>query len=564
MNDDPTLMLLCAHTSGSFDEAIEHYDAAHEALILRMKSEKSIYSSAFYQNCLRYANCLEYVGDIDMAEEKYLEALPGGGLVTGDYAYFLHKKKKNYEQAEKYYKLALQQYPGHSSVHLRYANFLRHVKKDLQLAEKHYTLACDSNYKNADASGTYASFLHGVLKRYDDAQIYYEKAVNEDPTHVNNYCNYGLFLSEEKGDYSHAERLYKHAMELDPHHANTLYNYAVMLDTHLGRKDEAEELYTRVIEIDSRHPYALYNLAVLLEDNLKMLKEETAQYKKSLLQKNKTKRAGRFDVSDFNDYYEDDIVVNDSIMQKYIDDDSKFQDMSKRIAALRATVLDLYERATDADPHDPTAKADCARYIYTEYGSDRCSTEDKELYKEKYAEKVDLLLNEAHRLDPQLEVALYTVASICHNYKKDSVKAESFVKKLLSANPKHVSGMHLLAIIYLESTSGEKNLGNTRRGSINDGSAANDKTKTVEDAFLLLQKCAECSKNPSKSLVEYINAVDKYGTKRHKLAAIAYCQQKRYSNFTDFENKPDNKLEYAMSVLQHAAGKRGNDGELST
>ena len=55
----------------------------------------------------------------------------------------------------------------------------------------------------------------------------------------------------------------------------------------------------------------------------------------------------------------------------------------------KAIVLDLYERASVADPDDPTAKADCARFIYTEFGGNGSSSpKDKTFYKENYEEKV--------------------------------------------------------------------------------------------------------------------------------------------------------------------------------
>lgn len=548
---------------GFQDEALKHYASAHSTLKIRMTSEGEVYSTVFYQNCLRYAHCLEYLGQNEKAEEMYLEALPGGGLVAGDYASYLHKKKKDYKLAEKYYKIALEEYPDHSSTQLKYAGFLRHINKDLQGAEKHYKLACEANRKNADALGTYASFLHGVLKRYDEAETYYKVAVREDPTNVNNYCNYGLFLSEERAKFDQAERLYKHAIELEPSHANSLYNYAVMLDTHANRKNEAEELYKNVLHIDRNHPYALYNLAVLLEDKLKAFKQEIATYKKKILGTNYSPRRGvNINIQeailankDADEDGGDHENMHDMVKMNLLREDARYADMITSLQESKAIVLDLYERASVADPDDPTAKADCARFIYTEFGGNGSSSpKDKTFYKENYEEKVDLLLNEAYKLDPQLEVTLYTMASVQYNQKQDTAKAESYVKKLLSINSRHVSGMHLLATIYLESSSTFRTK-EGRRGSI----AGKDKTKSVEEAFSLLQKCAECSKDPSKLLIEYINATSKYGTKRHKLAAIAYCQQTCFFEFTDFQNKVNSDLETAMDTLQAAVGKPKGD-----
>jgi tetratricopeptide (TPR) repeat protein len=244
---------------GKFEEAVGYFETAH-AELSKHKAD-SCWERIYFNTCLRYAWCLDFLGNVEKAEELFLEALPAGnslslflllpfsflmalgGLALGDYASFLHRRKADYTLAQRYYKMALQALPTHSSIHLKYAGFLRHVHKDMAGAAKHYTLAVETNPNSSDALGNLASFLHGIQKTYDEAEVYYERAVKADTEHTNNYCNFGLFLSEERSNYEEAEALYKHALELNPMHANTLYNYAVMLDSHCGRKEEAEGLY---------------------------------------------------------------------------------------------------------------------------------------------------------------------------------------------------------------------------------------------------------------------------------------------------------------------------------
>jgi tetratricopeptide (TPR) repeat protein len=188
---------------GNHKEAIRYFEAAHRVLCDARCDP--LFERLYFKTCILYAWCLDCIGDFSREEELLLEALPGKGLALGDYAYFLHKRKSDYDLAQRYYKLSLSEYPKQSTVHLRYAGFLRHVRRDNVEAEKHYKLAADSNPKNADAVGNYASFLHGVSRNYDSAEYYYDKAVATDSTHVNNYCNFGLFLSEERKDYIRAE-----------------------------------------------------------------------------------------------------------------------------------------------------------------------------------------------------------------------------------------------------------------------------------------------------------------------------------------------------------------------
>ena len=253
------------------------------------------------------ANTLDYLGNYARAEVVYQEQLrddPDGGCVC-DYAVFLHRRKRAYDQAETYFVKALALYPNQSSTHLKYAGFLRHVRRDPVAAEKHYVASVTAHPQNSDALGSYASFLHGVTGNMAEAERYYQAALAADDTHANNLCNYGLFLSEVQQRYDEAERCYGRALAVAPTHANTLYNYGVMLDTHLHRKPEAEAMYRRALAEEAKHPFALYNLAVLLEERL--------------------------------------------------------QDGGE--ARLAEEVRSLFQRAIDADPKDANTRADYARFL---------------------------------------------------------------------------------------------------------------------------------------------------------------------------------------------------------
>jgi tetratricopeptide (TPR) repeat protein len=193
----------------------KHTDAQPllEEAIVEARTQKSnfIYRNVYLSICLSYAQLLDYLGDIEKAQSIYKELSDEDpdGVHLGDYAVFLHRRKRDFARAHAMYTKCLALYPEQSAIHLKFAGFLRHVKRDLTSAEKHYRLAVDANPEYAEALGSYASYLHGVRGDLQQAESYYEKAVKADMTHTNNLCNFGLFLSEERRDFEQAETYYR-------------------------------------------------------------------------------------------------------------------------------------------------------------------------------------------------------------------------------------------------------------------------------------------------------------------------------------------------------------------
>lgn len=389
---------------GKYLDALPYFQCAMEgarALGSSSPENKFLWAGFLCEVGAELASTQDYLGDISSAEEIYQELLTirPNGTFLGDYAIFLHRRKRDYVQAEAFYTRSLQLHPHQSSIHLKYAGFLRHVKKDLHGADAAYRRAIETNKTNADALGSYASFLHGALGKIELAGEMYEQALKQDTFHANNLCNYGLFLSEERGNYGVAEDLYKRALQHSPKHANTLYNYAVMLDTHCKRKDEAEELYRRCLEVEPRHAFALYNLAVLLDYQVGA-KEKA-----------------------------DDKALKQS-GQKLISDCDKASRLERR-----AEVASLYERAVDCDPKDPTTTADYGRYLLT---------------KMENVEAAEAMFFKAIQLDSENAVAIYNLALLMHKHKGNFAGAEGLLLKLAAKSPPHASSLHQLGRVYLD------------------------------------------------------------------------------------------------------------------
>ena len=409
------------------------------------------------------ASTLDYGNDVAAAEQIYRDLLdlqPNGPFI-GDYAIFLHRKKKDYTQAEAFYLRALELYPGQSSMHMKYATFLRHVKKDLKKADVQYRLAIEANKKNPEAIGSYASFLHGAVGKIDMAGELYEEALRQDTFHANNLCNFGLYLSEERGDYVRAETLYKRALEHTPRHANTLYNYAVMLDTHCRRKAEAESLYLRVVDdVEPRHAFALYNLAVLLEDKVAQMDKNEDGARRALGQ--------------------GDAPLDEAVAE------------ARR--QRRLEVCGLYRRAVACDEKDAVTAADLGRYLLTRI-------ED--------IDGAEAALFNALQIDSENVVARYNLALLMHKHRGDLHAAEKLLLSLCaSSSHKHVAAMQQLGRLHLDKfklTADQRDLDASLR--------------SYEKTTDLL-----AGKDPALCMIEYLRVVMQHGSNRQKTRAVVFIE----------------------------------------
>ena len=451
-------------SNGNYKEAIVLLQKAYQAAS-KVKNDY-IWSSLYYNICHLYAATLDYLGDIKHAEEIFQELLElnSNGIHLGDYAIFLHKRKRDYNNAQSYYIKTLQLYPNHSSIHLKYAGFLRHVKNDLIGTETHYKLAIETNPDNTDALGSYASFLHGVLKKIDLAEQFYSKSIQIDGTHANNLCNYGLFLSEEKKLYDKAEEMYKQATEVSPRHANSLYNYAVMLDTRCSRKAEAETLYRRCLDEEPRHSFALYNLAVLLEEKYTAWELENEQVE---------------------------------ALQRIV--------FEKERKKKRQEVCSLYKRTVDIDDKDSVVLADYGRYL-----SSKCEDYDT----------AEPILRRAIDLNPSNQVALYHSGVLHHKRsgaKRNLNQSEIMFRRLLDVNSKHGAGIQQLARVLVDIF---KDGGQTTSNKTSIKSE-HVPASPFDEAMDMYERAISVVKDPGIVSMEYVKVVTSYGSNRQKLRAIS-------------------------------------------
>ena len=77
-----------------------------------------------------------------------------------------------------------------------YGLFLHNIRGEYDEAEKYYRLAVELNPNSALLLGNYAIFLERVRKNYNKAEEFYQRALSEDPNHK----TYLLYTSHSPRD----------------------------------------------------------------------------------------------------------------------------------------------------------------------------------------------------------------------------------------------------------------------------------------------------------------------------------------------------------------------------
>jgi protein O-mannosyl-transferase len=307
--------------------------------------------------------------DFDAAEalfKKALELDPSLANTTGNYAIFLENRRKDYDAAEVLYKRALELDPGHANITGNYANFLKIQRKDYDAAEALYKRALELDPGNANITGNYANFLKNQRKNYDAAEALYKKALELDPSNASNTGNYANFLKNQRKNYDAAEALFKKALELDPSHANNTGNYANFLKNQRKDYDAAEVLFKRALELDPTQVVNTGNYANFLRSQRKDYDAAEALYKKALeLDPGSAINTGNYAI--FLTHQRKDYDVAEALYKKALELDPSDAHYAGAYASFLANQRKdfdaaeaLYTKALELDPKDPNSCANLA------------------------------------------------------------------------------------------------------------------------------------------------------------------------------------------------------------
>ncbi|ETW01162.1 hypothetical protein H310_06762 [Aphanomyces invadans] len=219
-------------------------------------------------------------GDFAQAEEAYTQAIeldPTHGVNLGHFAMFLDHIAQRADDAEEYYLRAIDA-TADNALHLsHYANFLQRVRGDAHRAEAYYVRCMTAFPRHASNLGNYANFLRYTKRDLVQAEACFVKALKMDPTHVNNLSQYASLLSE-MGKLEHADAMYQKAMQMDNENVTICGNYANLL-VKRRQLPAAKALYLKAMALDRENLHTQQNYALFLRDHPSMRTGETRPIK---------------------------------------------------------------------------------------------------------------------------------------------------------------------------------------------------------------------------------------------------------------------------------------------
>ena len=169
--------------------------------------------------------------------KKAIELDPSDSDAYNNLGVLNYKHKKDYVEAERLYRKAIELDPNNSGVYLNFGNLNSDVKKDYVEAERLYKKAIELAPSDSGAYNNLGILNYNIKKDYVEAERLFRKTIELAPSESRVYTNLGMLHYNIKKDYVEAERLYKKAIELDPN--KSLYHADLALALLQQEKREA-------------------------------------------------------------------------------------------------------------------------------------------------------------------------------------------------------------------------------------------------------------------------------------------------------------------------------------
>tara|TARA_Y100001968_G_C19402198_1_gene741612 strand:+ start:308 stop:1903 length:1596 start_codon:yes stop_codon:yes gene_type:complete len=174
---------------------------------------------------------------------------------------FQYHSAGNFQEAEKYYQLLINQGFSDHRVLSNYGSLLKSLGK-LKEAELYLRKAIELNPNYANAHYNLGNILNEIGKS-KEAEISLRKAIELKPDFPTAHSNLGNVLSDQ-GKLKEAEILQRKAIELNPDLANAHYNLGnILMD--IGNFKEAELFTRKAIELEPNFAEAHSNLGILFK-----------------------------------------------------------------------------------------------------------------------------------------------------------------------------------------------------------------------------------------------------------------------------------------------------------
>ena len=240
LNEDDTIELLSLLLTDSL--TVEASVVIEKLLEINPENDE-------YNTCM--GDILEELGRYEDAERYYKIALtinPRYDDAHNNYAMMLHHKLNRVKEAEQQYRKCLAINSNHQVCHTNYAKLLQHTLRYKE-AEKHFKKCLKLNEENVNCQHYYGVFLY-ELGRWSEAKYHLEKAIEltggDNPSY---HYNYAKLLCDLK-ELSEADEQFRHCLRLEPENAAFNFEFALFLAFDLKDVKKSIEYFVKAYVLD--------------------------------------------------------------------------------------------------------------------------------------------------------------------------------------------------------------------------------------------------------------------------------------------------------------------------
>lgn len=190
---------------------------------------------------------------------------------------FLHIEQRNFKQAERNFRRALEIQPGDDIARVNLAMALMDQGR-LKEAEQELRTMIQEKAGYVDAYYGLGIILD-KQGRKNEAVDYLEKALEFKPDYTEVRSNLGIILAR-MDRYNDAETQFSEVVRLEPENTEARFNLA-KISLRLNKPDAAETAYRKVIELQPNHAAAHNSLGLILAKK-GLLREAVAHFEKAL------------------------------------------------------------------------------------------------------------------------------------------------------------------------------------------------------------------------------------------------------------------------------------------
>jgi Tfp pilus assembly protein PilF len=210
-------------------------------------------------SALEYGDFIDKETNLDKKKNLYEVAIkkyPITGWLWWSYSHFLHFIAKDFTKLDVVYENALLYNQNESGILGNYAVYSNEIKNDDEQAEKYFKKAIEAEKPDFYSLNNYGNFLRFKRKDFEGAAYHFKKAIELNIKDVSAYISYANLLSEQFNDFDNAETLYLKALGVDPKNAIAMTSYAYFLENYRLNFDKAESYYLDSISIDPSDGYS--------------------------------------------------------------------------------------------------------------------------------------------------------------------------------------------------------------------------------------------------------------------------------------------------------------------